>query len=257
MHNALALLATQLPPGRVPDPIPPGCPWHELSAYGLPNVNWCETPLCAYVNEPANAWSNLAYVLVGVLIALGMRGERALLLRRFAPTVAIVGICSGIYHASNVHLTQILDFFGMYLFCYLLLAINLQRLGVLASSWVGAFFWGAVLGTTALTVPLVRIGFPIQSLIALLTLSIVSSELVQFFRTRKERGQGYPLRWFFLSFGLLNAGAVFSALDVSRTWCNPQSHVLQGHAIWHVLSAFSLGAAFLHYRRFDAELDVK
>jgi hypothetical protein len=51
----------------------------------------------------------------------------------------------------------------------------------------------------------------------------------------------------------LAAGGVFSALDVTRTWCDPHS-LLQGHAIWHVLSAICLGFAFLHYRQLEADL---
>lgn len=243
-----------LPPGRIPDPIPPGCPWHELSAYGLPNVNWCEAPLCALVNEPANAWSNVAYLLVAGLVALGGRGERAPLLRYFAAAVAAVGLGSFVYHASNVHVTQILDFFGMYVFCYLLLLLNVQRLGLVAAGAVVPVFWGAVLGTTALTVLLVRNGFPIQAIVGLLTLGIVATEAVLYRRARRGPHGAYPLRWFVASFALLNAGAVSSALDVTRTWCDPQSHVLQGHVIWHVLTALSLAAAFLHYRRFDREL---
>lgn len=253
MPSSLALGLAALPPGRTPDPIPPGCPWHELSAYGLPNVNWCEAPLCAYVNEPANAWSNLAYLLVALAIALVQRGERSPLLRRFAAAVATVGVCSFAYHASNVHVTQILDFFGMYVFCYLLLIINLRRMRLVSA--VATVFWAAVLSTTALTVALVRAGFPIQAIIALLTLGIVSSELALYRRARRDPSRGpYPLRWFLGSFALLNAGAVLSALDVSRAWCDPQSHLLQGHATWHVLTALSLGAAYLHFRRFDAEL---
>ena len=55
--------------------------------------------------------------------------------------------------------------------------------------------------------------------------------------------------WFAVALALISAGAVFSLLDVTRTWCDPTHPVLQGHAIWHVLSALSLGAAFLHFRQ--------
>lgn len=254
LSGALAVPERALPPGRVPDVIPPGCPWHELAAYGLPNVNWCEAPLCALVNEPANAWSNVAYLLVAGLIALLGRGERAPLLRYFAAAVAVVGLGSFTYHASNVHVTQILDFFGMYVFCYLLLLINVQRLGLVSAAAVGPVFWGAVLGTTVATVLLVRTGFPIQAIIGLLTLGIVASEAALYRRARRGPEGAYPLRWFVVSFGLLNVGAVCSALDVTRRWCDPNSHVLQGHATWHVLTALSLGAAFLHVRRFDPAL---
>ena len=49
----------------------PGCPWYELSELRLPNFDWCEAQRCSYVVEPANAWSNLAYVIVG-LVLLGL-----------------------------------------------------------------------------------------------------------------------------------------------------------------------------------------
>ena len=39
------------------------CPWD-----GLPpgTVSFCEARLCAWVAEPANAWSSLAYVLMAL-----------------------------------------------------------------------------------------------------------------------------------------------------------------------------------------------
>jgi hypothetical protein len=243
-----AAAASAAPAGLTPTPIPPGCPWHELSLYGLPNVNWCEETLCAVVNEPANAYSNLAYVLVALgMWALG-RKLRAPTLRQFAPAAALVGIASFIYHASNTYLTQVLDFLGMYVFCFLLLLLNVERLG-----WLGS--WAArrslpllVLAMTALTAFVAPLGFPIQSLIGLLILCIVVTE------TLLRRRAVYSLQNFGLSLLLLTAGAVCSVLDVSRRLCDPTNHVLQGHAAWHVLSALSLLCAFLHYRQFDAEL---
>ena len=38
----------------------------------------------------------------------------------------------------------------------------------------------------------------------------------------------------------LLAGVVASFLDASRRWCDPGDHLVQGHALWHVLSALSL-----------------
>ena len=42
----------------------------------------------------------------------------------------IVGLASGIYHASYTFVLQVLDFFGMYVFCGLLLAVNAVGLAV-------------------------------------------------------------------------------------------------------------------------------
>jgi len=90
----------------------PECPWYALAELGPPNIKWCEERLCAWINEPANAWSNLAFVIVALMISWLARGRPAAsdTLRRFAPTVALVGVCSFVFHASNTYVTQLLDY---------------------------------------------------------------------------------------------------------------------------------------------------
>ena len=57
------------------DPLPDGCPW---SGWTPPNVDWCEEELCAWVVNPADTWSNLAYIALGaVMIAVAARSPRA------------------------------------------------------------------------------------------------------------------------------------------------------------------------------------
>ena len=56
---------------------------------------------------------------------------------------------------------------------------------------------------------------------------------------------GYAAFW--LALVLLAAGAAASLADVTRTWCDPSNHWLQGHALWHVLTAASLYALFVFY----------
>lgn len=245
-------MANPLPlaPALIPTPIPPGCPWHELSQYGLPNVNWCEETLCAVINEPANAWSNLAYILVAAVLFWIARPSQSAAMKRFAPAVFTVGTLSFCYHATNVHITQVLDFLAMYIFCYLLLLINVQRLGLIKGSAMRVALLGSTLLSTALTAGLVRIGFPIQSLIAALTLAIVVTELLLYRRAQ----QSYSLRYFGLSLLALLAGTACSAVDATRRLCDPQNHFLQGHAAWHLLSALSLLLSYFHFRQFDKDL---
>ncbi len=227
----------------------PGCPWYTLSEMRLPNVDWCEMQQCAYVVEPANTWSNLGYVAVGVALWFLARRSPSPQLRFVAPAAVLVGLASGIYHASYTFALQILDFLGMYVFCYLLLTLNLRRMGVLGADDWWRRFWQLVVGTTVLTVAIDFLEVPIQGLVFLLIVAIIATEL----RVRRREAPA-TLRWFALAIGLLTAGAVFSVLDVTRTWCDPTHPVLQGHAIWHLLSALSLLAAYFHYRRFEAAL---
>jgi len=38
----------------------------------------------------------------------------------------------------------------------------------------------------------------------------------------------------------------FSGADVSRLYCDPHNHWVQGHAIWHVFSGVGMTIAFHH-----------
>ena len=110
-------------------------------------------------------------------------------------------------------------------------------------------FWQLVLATTVLTVAIDFLEVPIQGLVFVLIVAIVASEVVL-----SRRGDRASLGFFGLAIALITAGSVFSVLDVTRTWCDPGHPFLQGHAIWHCLSALSLLAAFFHFRQFETLL---
>ena len=102
-----------------PNPHALGCPWHEAAErLGAPNIKWCESTACAWVSEPANTWSNLAYLLVALVVGWQCRRSTHPELRWMAPALFLMGLLSGIYHASNLYLTQVLDFLGMFLFIF-------------------------------------------------------------------------------------------------------------------------------------------
>ncbi|MCS6912921.1 MAG: ceramidase domain-containing protein [Myxococcales bacterium] len=229
-------------------PVPrldPSCPWEGLVQAYPPNVKWCEAPLCSWVREPANTWSNLAYVVVGLwLLWRGRREGR--LTTVFGAASTVLGVCSGIYHASTNLLTQMLDFVAMYIYAGLPLVLNLRRLGLLGGSLVYPYVLGVV-SLTALTPLVHKAGCPIQGIVGLLVLGILLSEAVL------ARRRTAPRAWFWASLGLLTLGALASVLDVTRLACDPHQHWLQGHAIWHVLTAGALGALSRFYRRVTSE----
>ena len=53
--------------------------------------------------------------------------------------------------------------------------------------------------------------------------------------------------------GLLIAAFVCSMLDQANVWCYPDSHLIQGHAVWHVITAVSFYFIYLFYSQFDLE----
>lgn len=220
--------------------LPPGCPW---SGWTPPNLDWCEAELCSWVTNPAGTWSNLAYVVLGVWMWHLARRSGRPELRLFGPASVAVGVFSGIYHASYTFFFQFFDFVGMFLFCFVVITLNAERLGWIGARRRTAACLGGVAALSAL-VPLgFQIGFPIQALVFFLILGMVAQEWA--LRTRVAAGTRYGAYW--LALGLIGAGAVCSALDLSRAWCDPDDHWIQGHAAWHLLSAASLPALYHFY----------
>jgi len=231
-------------PQLLAPPLPPGCPW---SGFTPPNVDWCEQELCALVVNPANTWSNLAYLALGLWMWRDARRRGRADLRLFGPASVVVGVFSLVYHASYTWLLQFFDFVGMFVFCFVVIARNARRLG-----WVGLrgeprFFLAGAAGASALVPPLFQAGIPIQGTVAL----CIAAALGQEAWLRREAEARLP-RAYWLGLALLAVAGVASLLDVTRVWCEPTSW-LQGHAVWHVLTA----AALLAFYRFYAALPAR
>jgi hypothetical protein len=231
-------------------PLPEGCPW---SGWTPPNVDWCEQELCAFVVNPANTWSNLLYVALGVLMWWEARRLGRRDLAAFGPASVVVGVFSLVYHASYTYFFQFFDFVGMFVFCFLPIALNARRLGWIGQQRELAVHVGGVVAFSAAVPPLFELGVPIQGLVLLLVLVIVGQELT--LRARTSSRSAYP--WFWTGLALLSAGALLSALDVTRVWCDPTHPFLQGHAAWHLLSAASLYSLFRFYRAIRKGTDLR
>ncbi len=235
------------------NPHPAGCFWHDWAErFGPPNIKWCEPTVCALVSEPANTWSNLAYLVVaGVCFALWLR-RRNPTVAWFAPTAAIMGTFSLLYHMSNIFPGQLLDFVGMFFWVGLMLAIDLRRCGWLGRGGGRLFYWLFVVGMSILVWGLYRLDFPFQLLIAGLALLLIAFEIALWRRARPPR---HRVRWFAVAVVLLALAEGFSLLDVNRIWCQPDNAFWHGHVVWHLLSALAVLPAFLHFRQFELDRD--
>ena len=213
----------------------PGCPW---SGFTPPNIDWCERELCAQIVNPADTWSNLAYLL-GALVMwqLARRAQRDDL-AHFAPASLAVGAFSFAYHASYTWLFQFFDFVGMFVFCFLVIARNAVRLGWIAPTRERTLWLAGVLAASACVPLLFYAGIAIQSTVLALILLSVAQELALWWRAAPAERAGYASYWGALA--ALSAAAAFSLADVTRAWCDPDDHWLQGHALWHLLSALAL-----------------
>lgn len=235
--------------------------WHE--SHGLRNPSYTEQIFISQIiRTRTNTWSNLSYILVGLYaIALSRHDRRQpatsasgyvvrtpVMSLTFGVACCILGLASGLFHASLTRIGQQLDVAAMYTPLLTLCAANLGR-WIPATfnmrrrsfpSWIPLLILVVVCSIVLLVLKWSMSSVVVlSSLIALVGLSIVADQ----FRTSSQLN----IRWVLLSFALLIAAVACRELDIARRFSSPQSW-LQGHAFWHVLTSLSLATIYLYYR---------
>lgn len=216
------------------------------------------------VVQPSNTWSNLAYLLVGVTcISIGVRDHKYdgrlqvgnLLAQRpafsfligFSAIVLFIG--SFMYHASLTWFFQKLDQNGIYFIIISLFAYNFYKIKPTViikgeeRSTHPIFLLGAIATMVLFFTVVWRINimylFP-SLIISFFALNIINNKVFRDIRkphTKILRAGGVSL---------LLASFVW-IMDVTDVWCIPTS-ILQGHALWHILTASAILIIYLYYR---------
>jgi hypothetical protein len=192
----------------------------------------CEERDDWFFSQDVNAWTSLAYIAVGIAIAL-------VVVRRRAPAsfialgavTALEGIGSMLYHGTRGDVVQLLHDVALVGVLGFLAGWHIGRLfeppakcagagalvGLCSGLVVGSAIWAAAPGATSFAV-------------ACLAAVLVGSEL-------SARRRGLPPVW---NAPLLVVAGVAALAWIAGTpgsaLCDPQS-LLQPHALWHVLTA--------------------
>ena len=146
------------------------CPW---GGWAQPNVEWCEEELCGWVVNPADAWSNLAYLVFGLLMVIQARRSGNPRVSLFGPASILVGLGSFAYHASHTYFFQFFDFVGMFIFCFAVITANALRMGWIGIERQWRFLGFGVLFFSLLVPILSETHLPIQMLVAVLVIGIL------------------------------------------------------------------------------------
>ncbi len=222
--------------------IDPGCPWYEAQqSYGAPNVNWCEPTVCSVINEPANTWSNLPYMIIGLALLVKMKKQP---LRGFPYAVFVMGLLSFVYHATNNYLTQFFDFIGMFLMLSFLVSFNLKRLCKTETGFY-TLFWFLVFLNTAVFMIFDIVDWPVQPMMLINAVPAIVLDLVNGFKEKRLK----EYSWFALAVVALGVAQGFAILDIKRIWCEPDNFFLHGHVVWHLLGSVGMLFAGLHLNR--------
>ncbi len=215
------------------------CPW---SGWEPATIAFCERRLCAWVAEPSNAWSNLAYVVVGVLILRRCRPWRATARPVIGVAAILLGLGSFAFHASGIRVFEVVDVSGMYLLSALGLGFAFRRL----FAWTArAVVTCIVVTTLASSLLMIVLGNDGIAVFTVEMLVVIGTE----WHLRSRNPPGSTV-WLVRTIATLLVAFAIWVLDFRGPLCDPDNHLVTGHAVWHLLTA----VAILLFDRFQEAL---
>jgi dihydroceramidase len=220
-----------------------------IPATCLPNNCFCESVRPVGIAQPSDTWSNAAFIILGVLVIATAAADRkkSADFKNFAPyglfyglLMIVVGLGSMYYHAKLNFLGQFLDNFGMYLIISAIFFYRIKNF-IKIKPWLVLLYYALTnifLGIIQYIYPETR-----RYLFALGIILVLITEY-QIHKTRQILGNKNLL---FSAIGLFISGFAIWIADITKAFCLPDS-LLQGHALWHILTALSAALIFLFYR---------
>lgn len=218
------------------------CPWESLTRAP---AEFCEASICGWIRQPANTWSNVGFLVVGVVILRRARKTEARHLSGLGYIVLATAFGSAFFHASETLLGRFLDWAGMYLGASYMLSVNVRRWLRWPRGRIRVLFWANFLVLMALMTPQ-ALRAPSTYYMLEMSFCCVTVEAFLFIRDRRTTNYTWLVRYwtvFLVAYGLWH-------LDVRRVLCDPGNHWISGHALWHLLDAVALAFLFEFYRQF-------
>ena len=214
---------------------------------------YCEAPTGGPIEQISNSFSNLFYVLVGLLIAMlphSLKKAQQNLISShpgysilYGCNIIFLGFGSFFYHGSLTEFGRFFDWFGMYLFASYIIIYSIARY---YRSWFTAprfistfcaFMVALIIVTLTVNADVRRHIFTIMIVVALIVAGIVNFILKS------------KLNTWYLAGSLLCLVVAYTiwTLDNNGIYCWPNS-LIQGHAVWHILTACTIGLVYLYLR---------
>lgn len=233
---------------NLPNPHPPGCFWHQYAEkFGVPDIKYCEETLCQFISEPANTWSNLSFIFVGIWVMIWLsknpRQGRSCFVELYGLNTVFVGVTSLLYHLSNNFLTQFIDFLGMYAFFGLLVLGNLELLRKIKKEKLLNIYLISFLPYSAIFFAFRYFGVPVQLSMLIIILAGLFTKILVLKRYKID------FKIFALAIGVFVVAFTCQLLDVNRVWCDPKNHIIQFHGLWHIFNGIGMGVLFVYFER--------
>ena len=181
--------------------------------------------------QPMNTWSNLAFLVVGILALRKKRNPTAIW---FFISCTLLCIGSAAFHSFLTKAGQRWDVIGMF-FVFNFLAIY--------AMWVThevKWFRLAVLASAVISLIMARFVADLSTTVVLMVASIfIIGHLV--ITVFDNKASWKEVLWVLFPFAVAFG---FRQMDVAGILCNPESFY-QGHALWHIFAAWGVYEIYL------------
>ena len=217
------------------------CPWEQLPQT---SAEFCEASLCAWIREPGNTWSNAGFLVVGVMMLRATRDPELRHLRGIGWITLVTAVGSTVFHATETSIGAFLDYLGMFMggaFMVVVCFLRITHASRRAAIAVYLFLLLSALGVYFVGGHAARMEYMSQGALCIVLETALLLGL----------GRAREYRWLGASWAMFIPAMVIWTMDIEGTWCDPDNHVLSGHAAWHLLNAGAFWFTFLYYRQFD------
>ncbi len=186
--------------------------------------------MCGWLQQPANTWSNIGYLIAALLI---LRSRQKVHEKSFFLwTTFGLFLGSSFFHMSGTNVGKLLDVGVMLVLSMGICSLAIERYFRWERKKTLTFFGvGLFLSLLFLAIfDVANIPFSFQ---------IIVGAVLEFQMIREKRGKldGNILS---LAIFIEFIAGIFLLLDITRTWCNPENHFINGHAVWHLVSAAAI-----------------
>ncbi len=232
--------------------------WHPATC--MPDDCFCEEIRPGAIAQPANAWSSLSFVLVGMSVLFSATRRRRAnfkikpsnqtienqgAITLYTTALFVIGIGSAFYHASLTFVGQFFDLMGMYLLITFVILYDLSRLQKLPRPGFTGWFiiFNIVLAYFLVVFPELR---------RYIFGGLVAAALALEFVARNKKKTAGRILYLNSAIAVFGVASLLWILDITKVVCEPSSW-LQGHAAWHMLGAVAAGLLYRYY--FSSRLD--
>lgn len=240
-------------------------PWADYEGHNC--TEYCENShMCDHtmeerpaVQQPYNAWSNLAYLFAGLIPITMIRCDISTIV--YLITATLIGISSFMFHASLTEYWRALDSAFMFPYFATLTFHGIHAVFGVAWKWLAIPMVVMIFITPAVKPILDKagLGSGILNSVQFFCIALMVAVLVvgRIFNTLLRKNLSVLKRTFLMARAMFLpcipgimylTGIEVWKKDVSKTWCDPEG-ALQWHAVWHTLTAFASLFVWLYFDR--------